>query len=153
MVNVIIASTIGTGEVRLTSSTGARKGQKPQRFDLIPVGPLTALARHYGVGAEKYTERDSDGSVTHDGADNWRLGYDWRLSYAACQRHLSQFWGGEDIDAETGSPHLIAAMWHLFTLAEFAETHPEFDTRRVTVEQRARRQATRGSADGKTPMV
>jgi hypothetical protein len=138
-------------EVRLTSSTGARKGQKPERFDLIPVGPLTALARHYGVGAEKYTERDGDGSVTHDGGDNWRLGYDWRLSFAACNRHLWAFWGGEDIDTETGSSHLIAAAWHLFTLFEFTQTHREFDTRRVTVEQRARREATRGSTDGGQP--
>lgn len=129
----------GSGEVRLTSPTGGRKGSKPERFDLIPAAPLTALARHYGVGAQKYTERDESGDVVHDGADNWRLGYDWRLSFAACQRHLWQFWSGEDIDAETGSSHLIAAIWHLFAITEFTETHPEYDTRLVTVEQRARR--------------
>ena len=53
------ASSVG-GEVRTTSSTGAEKGVKPERHDLIPVPALTLLARLYGKGAEKYA------------AHNWR---------------------------------------------------------------------------------
>lgn len=105
------------GEVRVTSSTGGQKGTKPERFDLIPAGPLRKLAHLYGNGAAKYEDR------------NWERGYDWSLSFAAAMRHLWLFWGGEDIDAEMGLPHLTCAAFHLFALTEFLDTHPEFDNR------------------------
>jgi hypothetical protein len=105
------------GEVRTTSSTGGQKGSKPQRYDLIPAGPLKLLAELYGKGAEKYDER------------NWEKGYDWHLSYAAAQRHMNQWWAGEDIDEETGIPHPINAVFHMFGVTEFMTTHPEFDDR------------------------
>jgi hypothetical protein len=106
-----------TGEVRKVSSTGGEKGSKPWRYDLIPVRPLRALAEHYGRGAEKYSAR------------NYERGYEWSLSYAALQRHLNAFWGGEDLDPETGTHHLSAAAWHCFTLYEFTLKHPDFDDR------------------------
>lgn len=99
------------------SKTGGRKAGNLERYDLIPTEPLRMLAKHYGVGSLKYDD------------DNWQKGYDWRLSYSALQRHANQFWAGEDIDAETGSPHLIAAAWHCFTLTWFMDNRPEFDTR------------------------
>ena len=74
------------GEIRSISSTGGQKGTKSERFDLIPTGPLAELARHYGAGAVKYA------------AHQWRAGYEWSKSYAAIQRHLNSFWGGEDYD-------------------------------------------------------
>lgn len=104
-------------EVRVTSSTGAEKGSKLARFDLIPVGPLTELAEHFGRGAKKYADR------------NWEAGYDWSLSFAAMQRHAWQFWNGEDIDPETGSKHIIAVAWHALALAQFMDQHPDFDNR------------------------
>lgn len=110
-----------TEEVRITSSTGGQKGSKPERHDLIPTGALRMLARHYGKGAAKYEQVN--------GRDNWRNGYEWSLSYAAMLRHLTAFWGGEDIDPETGSPHMVAVAWHAFTLLEFMEHYPELDDR------------------------
>ena len=104
-------------EVRVTSATGGEKGSKEARFDLIPVGPLTQLARLYGRGAEKYAAR------------NWERGYDWSLSYAAAQRHMTQFWAGEDVDEEMGLPHPVAAIFHMMALVQFLEQHPEFDDR------------------------
>ena len=104
-------------EVRTTSRTGGQKGTKPERFDLIPIGALTQLARHYGAGAEKYDD------------NQWRKGYEWSKSYAALQRHLTAWWGGEDIDEETGSSHLAAVAWHAFTLLTFIDEHPDFDDR------------------------
>jgi hypothetical protein len=111
------APTISLDEVRTISSTGGEKGTKLARFDLIPVGPLTELAKHYGRGAQKYEDR------------NWERGYEWSKSYAAMQRHATAFWGGEDIDPETGTPHIIAAAWHALALCEYMTTHPEFDDR------------------------
>lgn len=105
-------------EVRVVDpTTGGQKGAKLERYDLIPAGPLKLLAEHYGRGAKKYEER------------NWEKGYKWSLSFAAMMRHAWAFWRGEDIDAETGSPHLVAVAWHAFCLLEFAQRHPKMDDR------------------------
>lgn len=104
-------------EIRTTSSTGGEKGTKAERFDLIPTDALSAVARHYGVGAQKYE------------AHNWRHGYEWSKSYAALQRHAQAFWGGEDLDAETGSPHMAAVAFHALALLTFMSDHPDFDDR------------------------
>lgn len=104
-------------EVRTVSASGGEKGVKLARYDLMPVGPLKQVAEHYGKGAEKYD------------AHNWRRGYEWSKSYAALQRHAAQFWGGEDIDEETGSHHMAAVVFHALALLEFAESHPDYDDR------------------------
>lgn len=105
------------GETRTTSVTGGHKGVKEARFDLIPSEALTQLAEHYAVGAEKY------------GDHNWRKGFEWSKSYAALNRHLHAFWSGQDLDPETGKPHLTAVAFHAFALLTFAQEHPEFDDR------------------------
>jgi hypothetical protein len=105
-------------EVTVTdAATGAQKGSKPARFDLLPWGALWKIATHYGIGARKYEDR------------NWEKGYDWSLSFAALQRHLAAWWEGEDTDAETGSSHLCSAAFHVLALLTFTVTHPEKDNR------------------------
>ncbi|AEK09552.1 hypothetical protein LITTLEE_173 [Mycobacterium phage LittleE] len=123
-------------EVRTVSSTGARKGTKMCRPDLIPARAHMELATHYAHGAAKYTEYDDKGNVTHEGGNNWRLGYEWSKSIAALERHLLAFKSGEDYDAEFGSKHIIAAAWHCMTLATFMDEHPEFDDRWSTISKR-----------------
>lgn len=107
-------------EVRTVSTTGGEKGDKPARFDLIPVGPLHDLAELYGAGARKYEAR------------NWERGYPWHLSYAALMRHATQFWNGEDYDEETGAKHLASVAFHAFALMQFMDQHPGFDDRPTT---------------------
>lgn len=132
-------------EIRTTSSTGGQKGVKLQRHDLIPGGPLTKLAEHFGRGARKYDDHQ------------WRQGYEWSKSYSALMRHLILFWSGEDFDVcsndpsgcsfvtasgdsylpleddtcynHTGSHHMTAVAWHSFVLLEFVEKFPEHDDR------------------------
>lgn len=105
-------------EVRVTDPrTGGQKGAKPERFSMLPPKALGTVARVYGYGAEKY-ERD-----------NWRKGYAWSLSYDALHRHLAAFWSGEDIDPESGLPHLAHAAFHVLTLLTFSEEFPEGDDR------------------------
>lgn len=111
----------------VNKETGAMKGQKLERFDLLPAEPLRQVARHYGIGSKKYSTEG-----TSDGDRNWERGYDWSLSYGAMQRHLNAFWNGEDLDEETQSPHLAAAGFHVLALLEFAKTHPELDDRPAT---------------------
>jgi hypothetical protein len=135
-------------EIRTTSSTGGQKGTKLARFDLIPVGPLTELAEHFGIGASKYANHQ------------WRQGYEWSKSYAALMRHLTAFWAGYDYDVcsndpdgcshvdtegnpfvavredacfnHTGSHHMAAVAWHAFCLLEFKDAHPGHDDRYVS---------------------
>ena len=105
-------------EKRITNAvTGGQKGSKAARFDLLPPGPLWKVAELYGRGAEKYAPR------------NWQRGYDWSLSFAAMMRHAWQFWRGEDVDPETGCPHLASVVFHAFAMMEFSDTHPELDDR------------------------
>ena len=112
-------------EVRVTSETGGQKGAKLARYDLMPVDALRELAEHYGRGEKKYP--------TEAGIPNFRKGYDISLSYAALQRHANQFWGGEDIDAETGSSHMIAAAWHaLYIVQAMHDYGDRFDDRLTT---------------------
>lgn len=100
-------------ELRIVDpKTGGEKGQKTARFDMIPSDVLWELAEHYGKGELKYTSQDN-------GAANWQLGYNWRLSTAALQRHLHQFLMGNDYDEETESSHLIALIWHAVALRWF----------------------------------
>lgn len=101
------------GEVRVTSATGGEKGSKPARFDMIPPDVLWELATHYGIGENKYPSDPETGQA------NWQRGYAWSLSSAALMRHLFAWLGGEDVDPETGSSHLIPVMWHAAALRWF----------------------------------
>jgi len=106
------------GEVRMVDpKTGGEKGSKPARFDLLPSEALWKVAEIYGKGAEKYA------------VHNWRRGYNWSLSFAALQRHDWQFWGGENIDKETGCEHMACVAFHALSLLTFAQEHKELDDR------------------------
>lgn len=91
-----------------------------ERYDRIPPDALRQLAKHFGVGAKKYAD------------DNWTRGYDWRLTFAAANRHAEQWRAGEEIDPETGSNHLIAFAWHMLVLDEFTRINRDGDTRYCT---------------------
>lgn len=114
----------------VTSPTGGVKGKKTAAFDMIPTDALWELAEQYGKGGQKYP--------TEDGCpDNWRRGYPWSLSFAAAYRHLTLAMGGEDIDEETGTKHVIAAAWHMFALAHYANdpTMKKYDDRQAILEK------------------
>lgn len=114
-----------THEEAVAARSGERpsgvKGQKLARFDLLPWDALAEVAEHYGRGAKsgggKYDDR------------NWERGYAWSLSFAALHRHLAAFWNGEDIDPDSGSPHLAAVVFHALALLAFARRFPEHDDR------------------------
>jgi hypothetical protein len=104
---------------RETHPTGAVREIKSERFDLIPTEPIRLLALHYGIGAKKYAPR------------NWEKGLPWSNMYNSCMRHLQEWLNGGNYDTDTGSLHLVAAIWNLVGLVEFAKTHPELDDRKV----------------------
>lgn len=69
------------------------------RYELIPPEFLKATAEGLTYGAAKY----SPGNWARgDGLAHSRL-------FGALQRHLYAYWGGEDIDPESGNHHLSHA--------------------------------------------
>lgn len=100
-----VAGSGPAGEIRVTdATTGAEKGSKLARFDLIPPEALWGIAEVFGRGARKYADR------------NWEKGYKWGLSVAALQRHLYSWLMGESLDQETGAHHLLQVAWHAMVL-------------------------------------
>ena len=90
-----------------TDASGGQKGLKIETFALIPPKPLMLLAELYGRGAQKYSDR------------NWERGYPYSWSFSAAQRHMWQFWGGQDRDFEMKVPHPICAAFHMFAITDF----------------------------------
>lgn len=110
-------------EIRVKNEkTGGEKGEKPQRYDLIPWSQMDKVAELYGRGAEKYAPR------------NWEKGYDWHLSFSSMMRHATQFWEGESYDAETKCHHLASVIFHALALMYFEQNHPDLDDRPCTDE-------------------
>jgi hypothetical protein len=64
------------------------------RHELLDDDAIEGLARVLTFGAQKYA------------ADNWRKGIEWRRLIGAARRHLAAFSRGEDLDPESGLPHL-----------------------------------------------
>jgi hypothetical protein len=78
------------------SKAGVKFDHGKARLDLVPPEIVTAIAEILAVGARKYAAR------------NWEQGMEWSRPYAAALRHLLAWWGGEDLDPDTGKSHL----WH-----------------------------------------
>lgn len=71
-------------------------GEKP-RVDLVPAGAVLAIADVFTFGAKKYAP------------NNWRGGFDWSRLIGALERHIAAFKEGEDLDPESGLPHMAHA--------------------------------------------
>lgn len=95
-------------EVRVTDpKTGGEKGMKSEMLGFVDPNALLDIARVAGFGAQKYAKF------------NFVKGYDWSLSYNALLRHVLAFLAGEDLDGESGLPHLAHAAWHCLALLTF----------------------------------
>lgn len=131
-----------TGEVRVVNAeTGGMKGRKPQRYELIPWNAVGAIAEVYAFGAQKYDDH------------NWRKGYDWSLSFGALLRHLTAFWEGEDLDPESGLPHLAHAGFHVLSLLTFMRERPELDDRPHALAAREEERRQRERAERRERVV
>lgn len=94
-------------EVRITSATGGQKGQKPAQLSSVDPLALLELAKVAGMGAKKYSR------------GNYLNGYDWSLCMDALSRHFLAWQSGEDVDDESGLPHMAHAAWHALALVSF----------------------------------
>ena len=106
-------------EVRIIDpDTGGEKGEKLERYDLLPWDVIDEDARLYGIGAKKYAER------------NWERGYAWHLSFASLCHHLVAFWFFREREDPVGKfHHLSAVRFHAAALMRFEREYPEKDDR------------------------
>jgi len=108
----------GVGDVNSQEKgSGARYNSGKADFSLIPLCTLEDEAKVWEYGKRKYA------------AWNWAKGMPWSVPFACAMRHLSAWQQGEEIDEESGYPHLAHAMCNLRMLVLFANTYREGDDR------------------------
>ena len=96
---------------------GIKHDQGKLKWNLLPLHLLEGIVRVLMFGERKYA------------AHNWRAGMPHSQTYNALQRHLAAYARGEDIDPESGLPHLDHAGCCLLFLRTHVQEHPELDDR------------------------
>lgn len=103
---------------------GVKYDEQKLRWDLLPFDSVEDIVKVYTFGAEKY------------GDENWRAGIKWKRIIAAIFRHLTAFVLGEDIDKESGLPHLSHAGWGILTLLWYSRYRIRFDDRYISTNEK-----------------
>lgn len=98
-------------------SKGTKYDDEKPDHSLFSEDWLDEVAKVLTFGKKKYA------------ADNWRSGIEQRRLIAAARRHLNSYSRGEDLDPESGLPHLAHASCCLMFALELLQTHPELDDR------------------------
>ncbi len=89
--------------------TGKKNDADKARFDLIPPEAMKQLAEVLTFGCDKYSAR------------NWEHGIAAGRLFAAIQRHLWAYWGGEPLDPESNLSHLAHALAGIVMLVTLHE--------------------------------
>jgi len=90
------------------------------RFDLLPPDALKAVVAIFTYGANKYADR------------NWEKGTNYGRLFGAAQRHLWNWWDGEENDPESGLHHLAHAITDILFLLSYELRGVGNDDRGVT---------------------
>ena len=101
----------------VNEKTGGAKGQKDAQLGAIDPLSLLELAKVAGYGTDKYERY------------NFLKGYNWSLSFDALCRHAFAFWAGEDMDPESGLPHMAHAAFHCLALVAYQRCNIDLDDR------------------------
>lgn len=96
---------------------GDHKDAGKTRLDLVDAHWIEATGRVLGFGAEKYDPW------------NWTRGIAYTRLLGSALRHLFAFARREDLDPESGLPHLAHASCCLMMLYGMTVRHPELDDR------------------------
>lgn len=87
------------------------------QLELLSPSWINGVGRVLTFGAKKYA------------AHNWRQGLARSRLLGAALRHVFAYLDGEDLDQESGLPHLHHASCCLMFASELHETHPKLDDR------------------------
>lgn len=99
---------------------GMRFNESKPRMDLLDADALQGLAEVLTFGANKYS------------AHNWRKGLSVSETLASMLRHVAAIQRGEDIDLESGKPHIdhVGCNWmFLSNFFKHPELYQQFDDR------------------------
>jgi hypothetical protein len=96
---------------------GIKYDQDKPRMDLLDPTFTEGVARVLTFGAKKYA------------ADNWRGGIKYSRTIAAIHRHLAAIQRGEDVDPESGEPHIYHIGCNVQFLGWMMQNKPDMDDR------------------------
>lgn len=105
------------GELLEQKTQGKKFDNGKAPITLIPSETLLGIAQVFGFGASKY------------GRHNFREGLAHSRCLDAAMRHLLAIVGGEDLDPESGMPHIYHAMCSLAMYDWQRLHHPELNDR------------------------
>jgi len=97
--------------------TGKKNDNEKPRMDLLDAAFLEGVAEVLSFGARKYA------------AHNWRGGIHYSRLIAGIYRHLGAINRGEDIDPESGKPHVYHIGCGTMFLASMMQTRQDLDDR------------------------
>lgn len=97
--------------------TGARANKGKLEWHQLPMFALAGSVRVFMYGGKKYTKA------------NWCKGMPWSVVYDCAMRHLMAWQRGEELDSESGLPHLDHALTNLVFLSAYRDLYPEGDDR------------------------
>lgn len=124
IVGDVYPGTMGFEKLRTTGDinsdekgSGARYDAGKVPYELIPTHLLESTALVFGYGAKKYA------------AWNWAKGMPWTKVIGCMKRHLAAIERGEDIDPESGLPHIGHLMCNALMLEHYMSTYKEGDDR------------------------
>lgn len=108
----------GIGDVGSEArGSGARYNAGKAAMELIPLCTLEDEARVWDYGRRKYA------------VWNWAKGMPWSVPVGCIMRHLAAFQRGEDLDPESGLPHLAHIACNVRMLTLYSKTYKEGDDR------------------------
>ena len=106
------------GDINSTEiGSGARYNAGKPDFSLLPLWTLAEEVAVWEYGRRKYA------------AWNWMKGMMWSIPFACLMRHLALWQMGEELDKESGLPHLAHAMCNLRMLVAYKRVFPQGDDR------------------------
>jgi len=147
------------GDVRSGErGSGARFNDGKPPLELIPVAVFAETVRyavdgslHHSLEALARFQAGHDGAIfdaireVHDclpdaaavldygarkyAAWNWAKGMDWSICCGCALRHVDAIARGEDVDQESGLPHVGHYLCNLIFLAHYVFTYPDGDDR------------------------
>jgi hypothetical protein len=91
------------------------------RVDLIDPVSILEIGSVLAYGVAKYGHLKPD----------WRTGQPWSHMYGSLIRHAAAWWYGEDIDSDSGLPHVWMLGCNAMMIQSTVRLHPELDNRSI----------------------